>query len=62
MNQKISILDSGEEVSVFKKTDISATKLATTMQDITASENVNSGNISEWSVVDCAKPGQATNS
>jgi hypothetical protein len=28
------------------------------MKDMTANENVNSDNISEWFVVDCAKPGQ----
>jgi hypothetical protein len=27
------------------------------MQDMTANEYVNSDNISEWFVVDCAKPG-----
>jgi hypothetical protein len=58
MNQKISVLDNREEqVSVFKNIDISATKLTIIMQDMTANENVNSDNISEWFVVDCAKPG-----
>lgn len=58
MHWKISVLHSGEEqVSVFKKMDISATNLATTMQQMTANENVNSDNISEWFVVNCAKLG-----